>query len=247
MNAQTNQTEKAGESLANAVAASKAEIERREKLLIEIENRGETDGKRIKAVADDAEKAVSKVTREVLTEAARDFQGDDTKIRHYLAGLRKAFDNPTTAKQRASEYKAIILATSKEPEQVMQFGGGYHALVTLAREINNADRKSPAKPKNPRVTDKAIESIGEKVKVMNPAQAKLVAVEALSQIQATSPNDWELQLLIQLDGICTRLGQSKQPIFKNLAQEIQEKAARILNTQAIEAAKQSAPAQAKAA
>lgn len=212
------------------VQAASAE---RDSLKVKIQARGKLDGQKIVDHDLKAEQGKARFFVETLKQAAMDMQAE-WQVIEYLAGFREAWPE-NSRKVRASEAKAFILAYQKAPEEINKHTGTQVALIARCREIlgrKTADGNS--KPRAPHVTDKGMAGLSEKVKVLNPKQAAVVANEAIAQLVAATPEGWEVALLRQIDGLCTRLGQSKQPHYQKMAESLQKIAGEELNRYAIQ-------------
>ena len=231
-----------------ATAADLAKIqEDRQKQVVTLQAKGEGDAQFLIDSELKQDQSRAKFWHVRLMEAAKILDAD-WKIAAYIEGFRKAWPE-NTAKVRASEAKTIIAACQKEPEFFAKFTGRYHEMVARCRDING--RKTTGgvtRTRQPAVTDKGMATLSDKVRVLKPAQALVVANEAIAQMVATTPEGWEVALLRQIDGMCTRLGTSKQPHFQKVAEAVQKIASEELNRYAIEhAAKEEKKPEAKAA
>lgn len=196
---------------------------------------GREDGLKLAQAAHDADVSVGRAFRDILILRAKQFNGNEEEIRNYLSGFRVAFSEKT-ADKRASDARAVFMACAKDGGQFVPeleaFSGTYHALITRCRDIKG--RTGAGRGAGPgKVSGKGMETIENKVKLLNAGQSAVLLQKAIEQVQQTSPENWELKLLQQIDGICIRLGQSKQPAYREIAALIQDISADILNADAV--------------
>lgn len=217
---------------AAAIATAKAN---RQAVAVKLADSGLADAKVLQTVIVDAGVTLATKARDIAIERAKEFNGDESQIRDYLSGFRKGFEKSGDA--RASEMGVILRAYGKAPEQITGYTGGMVKLVELARSIagkqNNSGSRSGG---NHAPSDKGMASITGRIQAMKPAQAASIVEKGIAQIVATNPTDWELHLLRQIDSLTVKLEQSKQPIYNELARDLQELCADVLNRSAIDEA-----------
>ena len=216
----------------NAAAIAKSK-EERTALAVKLADAGLTDAKTLQSVITEAGVTLATKAREILVARAKEFQGDESRIRDYLSGFRKGFEK--SGDTRASEAGVIMRAYAKDSQKIENHTGGMAGLIEVARSIagkQNGTSQRSGGTKAP--TDKGMDSINGRIKAMKPAQAVAVAQNAIAQIVATNPKDWELHLLRQIDGLTVKLAQSKQPVYQILAEDLQKACAEVLNQDAID-------------
>ena len=207
-------------------------------LAVKLADEGLADATRIQEKQYSASVSISEFARDILRERAKELQGQEGLIRDYLSGFRKGFTK--SGDQRASEAGVLIRAYSKSPELVDAFKGGYQDLIVTCRDIvgRKPQGQRAGNPKAP--NDKGMAIINDRISVMKPDQAAQVANKAVAQIVATTPKDWELVLLRQMEAICNQLAKSKQPIFQQAAKDIADFCTSALDDAAIENAAEQA-------
>ena len=216
---------------AAGIALAKAN---RTALAVKLADSGLADAKILQGVTDEASRKMAMKARELLVNRAKEFGNDESQIRDYLSGFRKGFEK--SGDVRASEAGVIIRAYAKDSAKIEAHNGGYHPLVELARSIAGKQVSKSRSGGTKAPTDKGMDSITGRISAMKPLQAQRVASLAIQQIVATNPDSWELHLVRQIDTITVKLEQSKQPIYQQLAKDLQTFCSEVLNNAAIDEA-----------
>lgn len=228
-------TQSTTQTVSDNLAADAIAKANRTALAVKLADAGMADAKVLQGTLDEVSKTIATKAREIYVQRAKEFAGDESQIRDYLSGFRKGFEK--SGDVRASEAGVIMRAWAKESARIEAHTGGMAGLIELARSIAGKQTGNKSRSGGTKApTDKGMDSIVGRISAMKPAQAQAVVDKAMAQIVATHPDNFELAILRQIDNLTVQLAKSKQPIYQQLAKDIQDFCAEPLNREAIDAA-----------